>query len=179
REVRPMTGPEKFVGTIGEELGLTYVGNGELIVGNLVPDFVFPGTNKLVEVWDSSQTEFRGRDELWKQERRKVLEEAGYKVLFLPVTPYPLDDSVGTRKAERRGARVLEVKRVKATLFKYLYNGAVVKQVNRISPRHKPKSYAVLAGDLRSSVPVYNLEVEDTHTYIANGLVVHNCDTDY
>jgi hypothetical protein len=24
--------------------------------------------------------------------------------------------------------------------------------------------------------PVYNLEVQDDHTYVANGLVVHNCD---
>lgn len=31
--------------------------------------------------------------------------------------------------------------------------------------------------DSKQTFTVYNLEVEDTHTYVANGILVHNCDT--
>lgn len=33
------------------------------------------------------------------------------------------------------------------------------------------------SGKEGAAVKTYNFEVEDTHTYVANGLVVHNCDT--
>ena len=35
---------------------------------------------------------------------------------------------------------------------------------------------SIIGCKLKSIEPVYNLEVKDTHTYIADGFVVHNCD---
>jgi organic radical activating enzyme len=61
-----------------------------------------------------------------------------------------------------------------ATMFNSAHRGR-----KRVLMTDKQKQDAAirLFGDRTSEKTVYNLEVEDTHTYIANGLVVNNCDT--
>lgn len=56
-----------------------------------------------------------------------------------------------------------------------LKNGAIVKKVSQISGEALSRLY----GLYHTPKFVYNLEVEETHTYCANTLVVHNCDTPY
>ena len=172
-----MTGTEKFVQAVTGQLDLEFVGDGTLVVGNKAPDFIVKGTKKLIEVWDVTQTEHFGRDNQWMEDRRRILEEAGYEVLFLPVFPYPLHDRVGTRKPERAVARKAEVRRIRKAVREYIANGQIVTGVEKILPGSV--TWKVLAGGSDKPLTVYNLEVEGTHTYIANGHVVHNCDTDY
>jgi organic radical activating enzyme len=172
-----MTGTEKFVQAVTGRLDLEFVGDGSLVVGNKAPDFIVRGTKKLIEVWDVTQTEHFGRDHQWMEARRKLLEAEGYEVLFLPVYTYPLHNRVGTRKPERASARKSEVRRIRKTVREYIANGQVVTGVERIRPG--ARTWRILAGSDTSPVTVYNLEVEGTHTYIANGHVVHNCDTEY
>ena len=57
----------------------------------------------------------------------------------------------------------------------------VVTEVNQFTnPCHgkgsEGKRWTRYSGRSGESVNVYNFEVEDTHTYVANGMVVHNCD---
>lgn len=174
-----MTAAEKFVLNIGHELGLRFVGGGDLVVGHKVPDFLIEGTKKLVEVWDEDQTEFLKRDENWKNSRRDVYAKEGYEVLFLPVRSFPTHSRVGSRKKTRGAAKKKEVRRVLRLLAEFARNGEVVRSITRITRDNNPKAWTRLAGGVASKLNVHNFEVEGTHTYVADGMVVHNCDTDY
>lgn len=55
-----------------------------------------------------------------------------------------------------------------------LHNGKKVVSVSPISIRQ-----AARFNGNSNAIKVYNLEVEDNHTYFANNLLVHNCDTPY
>ena len=57
----------------------------------------------------------------------------------------------------------------------YISNGKVVKSVTVVND----KGLARIYGAKDAPKEVFNFEVEDTHTYVANGMVVHNCDTDF
>ena len=174
-----MTSAEEFVLAVGKRFGLSFIGGGDLVVGNKAPDFIIDGTNKLVEIWDASITDYLGRDKKWRNKRRKLYAKEGYEVLFLPVTPYPMHDRIGTRKISRLHDRTKEIRRIEHELSEYVRNGHVVKGLQVITPKTNPKAWVRLAGTLDSNLTVYNLEVEGTHTYLANSLIVHNCDTDY
>jgi 7-carboxy-7-deazaguanine synthase len=174
-----MSTVEHFVMGIGHDLGLCFTGGGDLVVRFKVPDFRIEGTNKLIEVWDATQTEFYGRDAEWIQARHDLYQQAGYQVLFLPCTPYPLHDRVGTRKPHIREARDREVSRVRRLIAEYARNGECVQSITRIDRTVNPKAWCRLAGTVAAPITVYNLEVEGTHTYLADGMVAHNCDTEY
>lgn len=175
------TTTEIFVEKICSEFGLIFVGGGELVAGNKIPDFLIEGTNKLVEVWDQSQTEFLGRDEKWINNRRSIFESAGYEVLFLPVKPFSLGDEVGSRKESIALDREEEISRIRQKISEYARNGFEVSSLKWFSSSvsTQGREWPNLAGSRQSFLTVYNLEVEDTHTYLANDMIVHNCDTIY
>jgi len=174
-----MTTAERFLAKVAKSCGVTFVGGGDLVVSHKVPDFVIDGNKKVIEVWDEGQTDFLGRDHDWMERRRAAFAAEGYEVLFLPLTPYPLNSRVGTRKPERAESRRREIVRVRKLVSEFARNGHIIQSVTRVSRKHDRKAWARLAGDTKSKLTVYNLEVEGTHTYVADGMVVHNCDTDY
>lgn len=60
----------------------------------------------------------------------------------------------------------------------FCFNGDEVREVKVID--RGGKAWTRLAGDASApTAAVYNLEVADTHNYVANGVVVHNCDTQF
>ena len=140
--------------TVG--LPVQYTGDGSLIVNFLCPDYCVTNSRKLIEVWDSTQTEYRKRDNGWEKKRREAFAKEGYEVLFLPFDPTHCSSQ-----------------EIRERVAQYMHNNYVVKSVVPINK----KMWARLAPTTRSPIKVYNLEVEDTHTYIANHVVVHNCDT--
>jgi 7-carboxy-7-deazaguanine synthase len=154
---------EKMVLSLGKECGLRFCG-GDVIVGNKFPDFIVAGTNKLVEVWPASQTTYRGRDERWREARKALFATGGYDVLFLEVP-----DGIG-----RRGQL-----RLKRRIEEYARNGEVVKEVKELRMGRDSKAWTRLTGRKDAPLTVYNFEVKGTHTYVADTMVVHNCDTDY
>jgi hypothetical protein len=81
---RKKTGPEKYVEKIFNELNLEvqYIGDGKKYINGRSPDFLIPGTKKLIEVYDSSFN-YCGkiRDKDWEEKRKKQL--YGYQILFL------------------------------------------------------------------------------------------------
>jgi len=157
---------EKMTMEATKGLGLKFIGSGELQVGYKFPDFIIEGTNKLVEVWSSSVTAVAGRDNAWRNKRRRLFEKEGYEVLFLPV------------KCQLRNKKNIakEKERIRKAVSDYKRNGYTIKKVTKITRESNPKAWTRLAHKLASQVKVYNLEVEDTHTYVVHGMIVHNCD---
>lgn len=160
------TALERMIRRLGRSAGIPirFVGDGSLVAANKAPDFILEGTNKLVEVWPASQTAFRGRDETWKQDRAAAFASEGYEVLFLEVP-----EGIGRRKQ-----RLVQHK-----LADYYRNGETVKEVTELRIGRDAKAWAALAGRADAPLTVYNFEVEGTHTYVADTMVVHNCDTQY
>jgi organic radical activating enzyme len=57
---------------------------------------------------------------------------------------------------------------------RFINNG---KHVHHVSKVLDQKAFVRLYGNMKATHTVHNFEVEDNHTYVANGNVVHNCDT--
>lgn len=139
------------------DLPISFVGDGALTVANKVPDFVVDGQRKLVEVWPSDQTHHFGRDEAWVERRRSLFAGEGYETLFLEVSPEVSDAALASGVRE------------------FVRNGHSVKAIR---PMSEGVSYwNRLLGE--GPAMVYNLEVANTHTYVADGKIVHNCDTNF
>lgn len=143
-----------------KDLPVEFVGDGSLIVNNLCPDFRIAGQNKVIEVFPSDAADYRGRDEAWSAQRRERLAKGGFDSLILAIPP----TKAGLEKATQ-------------ALIQFIHNGETVKSVSPVE--RGSKAWVRLAGSADASVPVYNLEVANTHTYVANGKIVHNCDTDF
>lgn len=144
-------------------MGVKFVGNGDLVVANKCPDFVVDGQLKLIEVWDDERTEYWCRDSSWRDAREKAFAAEGYSVLFLPVTRHTPDDVIRKKVGE------------------FINNGLVVTEVNAFTNPgngvgQAGKRWVRYAGKKGAAVKTYNFEVADTHTYVANNMVVHNCD---
>lgn len=81
---RVKTGPEKWIEKIFNEhnFKIQYIGDGSKYINGRSPDFIIPGTKKLIETYDSSFI-YSGeiRDDLWIEKRREQLH--GYNVLFI------------------------------------------------------------------------------------------------
>lgn len=137
-------------------LPLKFTGDSSLIVNNLCPDYCVEGEKKLIEVWDSTQTGYRKRDAGWEERRNAKFSEEGYETLFLAFDPSKMDAS-----------------KIRERVFQFINNGYVVEDVK--IPNQK--AWVTMTGGKDLPAKVYNLEVEDTHNYIANGIVTHNCDT--
>lgn len=159
-----ITGLEKEVLRICDGLPIEYVGDGSFFLDNKCPDFLVSGSKKIIEVWvvDSPWAK-KSRTSDYQIKREATFKAKGYETLFLPIKDNDLRFYTGGRDSIRQ--RVAE----------FINNGTVVKSVSPV----EDKGFARLYGSVSAPRMVYNIEVEDTHTYIANGVVVHNCDTDF
>lgn len=137
----------------------SFVGDGKLIVNNLCPDFKVNGQQKVIEVWDSEQTEYWGRDSEYEQDRRAKLEAGGYDVLFLPFCRKDSDGHILEKTAN------------------FINNGYTLTEKREITQADRAAWVRFTNSKESTHVNTYNLEVENAHTYVASSLIVHNCDT--
>jgi len=166
------TGIERKFEEIVEGLPIEFVGHGDLVVGNKVPDFVITGQNKVIEVWSSSAPYSVKRNEAWIKERSKLFEQHGYKSLFIPIPNISKSD------------RDSEYNKIRKSVSDFIYNGETVVSVGRVRKSalrnsSEQKAWVRLAGGKDKSCKVHNLEVEKYNTYVAEHKVVHNCDEDF
>lgn len=149
------------------ELDIDYIGNNLLAVGNKesgyrFPDFIIKGTNKLIEIFDTTMqysSKSRGkyyRDNKWKRDTKEHYSEFGYECIFL------------TEKELKNKPFLLDCIQL------YKFNGKTVKSVSSLSQ----KQIIRLEGKKSNTVTVVNLETED-HTFLCYGCLVHNCDTPF
>jgi len=164
RKSQIKSGLEFKIEKICEGLPITFVGSGDLVIQHKVPDFVVNGQKKVIEVWadDSLWVKKSPRGEEWMKKRRALFAKEGYDTLFLPLTQSDL--------------KMSEQIKIREKVAEFIYNGKIVKGVEFVNEKDG-RGWARLFGSKTAERTVYNFEVEDTHTYIANGCVVHNCDT--
>lgn len=160
RKNNKKSGAEKRFERYCDGLAIEFVGDGKLCVAHKYPDYVVPGQNKLIEVWSADALHAKHRDEKWQQARAQRFANAGYETLFVALPPSGVD-----KEALRR--RVAE----------FIHNGDIVDRVEAVLPGSK--GWHNVKGTSSDTCKVYDLTVEDTHCYVANGKVVHNCDTLY
>ena len=153
---------EEKIEKICDGLPIQFVGNGDLIISYKVPDFVVNGQKKVIEVWPSDALWIKNkpRDIKWMKKRAEIFAKKGYDVLFLPLTQSEL--------------KIDNHKNIREKVAQFINNGNVVKKVSKITDG---RSFARLYGSKTAERIVHNIEVADHHTYVANNLVVHNCDT--
>jgi len=164
RETQIKSGLETKVEKICEGLPITFVGAGDLVIQHKVPDFVVDGQKKVIEVWadDSLWIKKSPRGKEWMEKRKALFAKEGYDTLFLPLVQSEL--------------KMSEHNKIREKVAEFIHNGKVVKSVEFVNEADG-RGWARLFGSKIAERIVYNFEVEDTHTYIANGCVVHNCDT--
>ena len=164
RETQIKSGLETKVEKICEGLPITFVGAGDLVIQHKVPDFVINGQKKVIEVWadDSLWVKKSPRGKEWMEKRKALFAKEGYDTLFLPLVQSEL--------------KMSEHSKIREKVAEFIHNGKVVKSVEFVNEADG-RGWARLFGSKTAERTVYNFEVEDTHTYIANGCVVHNCDT--
>lgn len=146
-----------------EGLPIEFVGDGSLVLGYKVPDFKVTGQKKVIEVWDRTSNHAGYRSAEWRKNRKAIFAAEGYKTLFVPM---PIS-------GVRNGAYAA----IRKEVAEFINNGDTVQSVTRITKGSK--AWVRLAGSAYASCKVYNLEVANQHTYIANGKIVHNCDTNF
>lgn len=164
REAQVKSGLETKLEKICEGLPITFVGAGDLVIQHKVPDFVVDGQKKVIEVWadDSLWVKKSPRGKEWMERRKALFAKEGYDTLFLPLVQDEL--------------KMSEHHKIREKVANFIHNGKVVKRVEFVN-ENDGRGWARLFGSKTADRIVHNLEVEDTHTYIANGCVVHNCDT--
>lgn len=176
------TSAEEMFELIADEVGFDVEWNTTEVIGDFVPDFIIPGTKKLVEVWDPSQPFLSYRDAEWVSQRKAVFKAAGWDCLFLPI-PYTRCPLTARNYGSRKPELLVEWDRwytaAKKQILTYLSNGKKVRKTQKVVKSEDAKAWAALAGNTRDDLKVYNVEVLGYHTYVANGVVVHNCDTQY
>lgn len=143
-------------------LPIEYCGDGTLVIDNKIPDFVVSGEKKVIEVWAADSLHGKERKARWKAKRRAHFAAHGYETLFVAVPP--------------SGVRNGDFAAIRERVAAFCFNGDEVREVKVID--NGGKAWVRLAGTASApTAAVYNLEVADTHNYVANGVVVHNCDT--
>ena len=157
------TGTELQFEDIIEGLPISFVGDGSLILNNKIPDFVVDGQKKVIEVWSSTSQHGKERnsDSTYIDTRRKHFADEGYETLFVTF-PEGRKDKAAIRN----------------TVAEFIHNGEVVRSVDKIELGSKAWT-ALRGGKDYSDIDVYNFEVEGLNNYVANGKIVHNCDTDF
>jgi len=161
RKTHKKTGVEKKFENICKDFPITYIGDGSgETIAHRIPDFIVEGQKKVIEVWAADANFAKDRDSQWIENRRSLFKKHGYQTLFLPLMPHDL--------------RSDNHQRLKEKVASFIHNGVVITSVTEITDG---RGFAMLYGTKTAERKVYNLEVEDTHTYVANGCVVHNCDT--
>jgi 7-carboxy-7-deazaguanine synthase len=150
---------EKKFERIVHGLPINFVGDGSLVVNHKFPDYVVEGQKKLIEVWAEDADFAKNRDETWMKARSEIFAKEGYETLFVPMTTGKMDDAA-----------------VRNKVSDFIRNGYTVESVDIIK-KGNSKSWVALAGGKDKDLSVYNFEVENYHTYVANNKIVHNCDT--
>lgn len=165
RENKTKTGLEEKIEKICEGLPIKFVGDGQMVISYKIPDFVVEGQKKVIEVWadDARWAKEKPRDEAWMNKRRELFAKEGYDTLFLPLTQADLLKS--------------KHQEIRNKVAEFIHNGKVVKRVERMTAESDGRFWARTYGTKSAERIVYNLEVADNHTYVANNCVVHNCDT--
>lgn len=161
RESSTKSGLEKRFEAICKDLPITFIGDGSgETIAHRIPDFIVDDQKKVIEIWAADASFAKDRDEEWIKKRKDLFEKHGYESLFLPIMPKELNlDS----------QHLLREK-----VANFIHNGTVVTSVKEMKDG---RGFARKYGSKSAPRTVYNFEVEDTHTYVANGCVVHNCDT--
>lgn len=163
RKDHKMTRAEQTFARICDGLPIEYCGAGTLIIDNKVPDFVVDGERKVIEVWAADSLHGLKRGARWRNKRREHFEAQGYEVLFVPMPAAGVRDGAFEKIRER--------------VSQFCFNGDTVEEVTEVV--RGGKAWVRLAGSASGEVPVFNLEVEESHNYVANGVVAHNCDTEF
>ena len=145
-------------------MNITYTGNNQLCIGDNIhgyrfPDFVIDGTNKLIEIYDTTfkyGTKEKGfRDSKWETRVSEHYKLFGYDVLFLTEKDLKLN------KFDK--------------LFNYVFNGSVVEKV--ITTLSSKQKAALFGSSSVQTCDVYNLSCAPYNTFLVQGHLVHNCDT--
>ena len=162
RENQTKSKLEETIEKICEGLPIEFVGDGKLTISYKIPDFVVNGQKKVIEIWpdDALWIKNKPRDTTWMENRKKLFAKEGYDTLFLPLLQSDL--------------KIDNHKNIREKVAQFIHNGNKVKSVTAVTDG---RAFAQLYGTKTAERIVYNLEVEDNHTYVANNLVVHNCDT--
>jgi organic radical activating enzyme len=149
-----------------KELPITYIGDNKLAIGNRktgyrFPDFIIDGKKKIIEIYNTTfpwyaKTGYRKRGD-YEWNRLQHYKQFGYDVLFLTEKDLKEED------------------RLQEKLFDFVFNGSIITDITTNIPS---KSYARLFGSSDvTKTEVYNLSCTPYPTYLANRILVHNCDT--
>lgn len=141
-------------------LPVIFVGDGSLIINNKNPDFKILGQDKVIEVWDSRLGEYIKRGDDYINSRTNHFLEFGFKTLCLGIDYYDDDNDILKKIQE------------------FIFNGKEIKNIEIINKDNNYKAFNRLKKN-NNLIDVYNLEIEDTHTYFANGVLSHNCDSKF
>lgn len=158
-----MTELESQFASICEGLPISYVGDGKLIIGDKCPDFAVQGQRKLIEIWASDAEWSKSRGETYVRTREKAFQKAGFDTLFLPLAYSDIKKNDGSAL------------RLRERVAQFISNGREVVNVTPVDTRGLARLY----GSATADKWVYDFEVEDTHSFVVNGNVVHNCDTEF
>lgn len=146
---------------------IKYIGDGSLIVRidgfSLQPDFIVEGTNKLIELgikWNEKQLLDGPKTKLsciTKEERKKLLEKAGYEVLMIDATDWKSGFHENTFEI---------INNLKKRLREYIGNGLRIDFIHRVV----------------EEVEVFNLYCEPYNNYFVRRMdkggkyiLAHNC----
>lgn len=161
RENRGKTVLEKRFEQACSGLPIEYTGsNINFHVAHKVLDYKVTDKNKLIEIWASDAPWAQYRNEDWIKQRTELFEKNGYETLFLPINQNKFRNEKFTEIREQ--------------VSRFIHNGKRITEVIEVTDE---KAIIGIYGSKSAERLVYNIEVEDTHTYVANSLVVHNCDT--
>jgi len=160
RENNEKSGLEKKFEFVCDGLPIEYIGDGSFTIAHKIPDFKVIDQNKVIEIWASDALWSQYRDATWIANRKALFKKHGYEVLMLPIN--------------QNKFTIEKYQEVREQVSRFIHNGTRI-----VSIDHNINQYAMvrLYGSKYDVPVVYNFEVEDNHTYVANGVVVHNCDT--
>lgn len=162
RENNTKSGLEVKFEKICEGLPIKFIGDGSGInIAHKIPDFIVEDQNKVIEIWagDALWSQYRNDD--WVQKRKALFNKHGFESLFMPISQSDLV--------------MANHNNIREKVAQFIHNGIKVKSVSYVGDNDKV--IARLYGSSSAERVVYNFEVEDTHTYLADNIVVHNCDT--
>lgn len=137
--------------------------NSKVAIGNNrtgyhFPDFIVDDKQKVIEVYDSSfplYVDGKRTEANYEEPLRQHYEKFGFSVLFLTENDLCPE---GLQK-----------------VIEFVFNGSVVQEV---STSYTNAEFVSLFGNLQATeTTVYNLECAPYNSYLANNMLVHNCDT--
>lgn len=105
-------------------LPVKYIGNFDLAIPikntkkHIYPDFIIEGSNRLVEVL-YSKGRYANRDDKWKENRKKIVNDAGYDIVFADFDDKEnINNLIKYELDALNGVKVTDVKRYNANKLK-------------------------------------------------------------